>query len=142
MNNNTLVLEKLHKHVNVPTRGSLDSAGYDLYSRTYEHLRPGERKLFKLGFKTDMPPGIYGRIADRSGLAVRNGVTVLGGVIDSDYRGEWGVILLNTGCEGVDLAAGTRIAQVIFTPYVSLPIMSGILQDSERGEGGFGSTGL
>jgi dUTP pyrophosphatase len=83
----------------IPTRGSDFAAGYDLYTTETYELKPGERHLYKTGLATAMPDGVYGRIAPRSGLAYKNGIDVMAGVIDSDYRNEIGVVLVNLGQE-------------------------------------------
>jgi dUTP pyrophosphatase len=84
-------ITKLNKSAIVPTRGSMKAAGYDLYTTEFHVLKPGERKLFKTGLSMAIPSGMYGRIAPRSGLALKNGLDVLAGVIDEDYRGEIGI---------------------------------------------------
>jgi dUTP pyrophosphatase len=86
--------------------------------------------------------GFYGRIAPRSGLAVRHGIDTLAGVVDSDYRGEVNVLLINLGAEGVTLNAGDRIAQLIIEQAAPADYQwSEVLDQTDRGEGGFGSTG-
>ena len=126
----------------IPER-NMNSAGYDLFSAESKMLRAGERAMFDLGIATEMPFGYFAKIMDRSGLAAKHGVTVLGGVIDNDYRGEWKVILLNTGDKDVPIYEGSRIAQAVFMMCGVMPINEvDELQDSERGEGGFGSTGV
>jgi dUTP pyrophosphatase len=129
----------------VPTRGSMKAAGYDLYSTEFYILKPGERKLFKTGLSMAIPEGMYGRIAPRSGLAFKKGIDVLAGVIDEDYRGDIGVILINLGNEDFNVLVGDRIAQIIFEFYneVSFEEQSNnqeSLGNTERGTGGFGST--
>ena len=92
----------------VPSRGSKYAAGYDLYSVESYELKVGERKAFKTDVSMAIPHGYYGRIAPRSGLALKKGIDVLGGVIDEDYRGELLVILVNLGQENVQINAGIR----------------------------------
>ena len=89
-------LKKLSENAIVPTRGSSGAAGYDLYSTEDYILKPGERKLFKTNISVKIPDGYYGRLAPSYGLAFKHGIDVLAGVIDSDYLGDIGVILLNT----------------------------------------------
>lgn len=133
----------VHKDAQWPAKGSADSAGYDLTSVEDAFIPPGKRAAINIGIKTQIPKGYYGRIADRSGLAFRNGLTVLAGVIDSDYRGEWKVILLNTGDQTVRISVGDRIAQVVITPCAHFPLHIVMeLDETDRGEGGFGSTGI
>lgn len=108
---------------------------------TFE-LRPGERRLVPLGFVIDIPSGYYGRLVARSSLA-RNGIDVAGGIIDSDYRGDLKVILVNNGEEPLRITEGERIAQLIIEKYSTMPIISSeTLTSTRRGQGGFGSTGV
>lgn len=105
-------------------------------------LLPGERRLLKTGISIALPARFYGRVAPRSGLAYKHGIDVMAGVIDSDYRGPVGVILINHGHDMFDIKHGDRIAQMIITPYHTAmlePVEE--LPDTERGAGGFGSTG-
>ncbi len=131
----------------LPTYGSEEAAGMDLHvdlGGTGEKaaLLPGERRLFKTGISVALPARFYGRIAPRSGLAYKKGIDVMAGVIDSDYRGEIGVILINHGDDDFQINHGDRIAQMIITPYhTAMPEPVEELPDTERGAGGFGSTG-
>ncbi len=153
-------IKKLTENAIIPTRGSEYAAGYDLYSTENYVLKPGERKLFKTNISLAIPRGFYGRIAPRSGLAYKNGIDVLGGVIDADYRGDIGVILLNTdneewsewlgegyGIKGegknIEIKKGDRIAQIIFEQYFEVDFKEvENLDDSNRGENGWGSSGV
>lgn len=147
-----LRVKLLHPESKVPTYGSEEAAGADLYvnlkltvgiplADEYA-LAPGESKLFKTGVAVEFMPGTYGDIRGRSGLAFKNGIAVLGGIIDSDYRGDIGVILLNTLDEPLVIKHGDRIAQMIITPYVrGIFELAESLDDTNRGEDGFGSTG-
>ena len=133
----------LHNDARVPQSGSAHSAGFDLFSVEDVTIEPGCRAIIPLGISSEIPHGFYGRIADRSGLAAKKGLTVLAGVIDSDYRGEWKVILLNTGQIYQSLKSGTRVAQVIITPHALFDIFEvEEICETSRGEGGFGSTGV
>lgn len=126
-----------------PTRGSTESAGWDLYAAQGVVIPAGGQGVVGTDIYMSIQGGYYGRIAPRSGLALQFGIDVGGGVIDSDYRGEIKVILFNHGHETVELAKGARIAQIIFTMYnrdlitrvTELPL-------SVRGAEGFGSTGV
>lgn len=135
--------KKLRADAIVPTKGSEFAAGYDLYTIEPVVILPQTRVLVKLGFSTKIPENLYGHISDRSGLAWKKGLHCLGKIIDSDYLGEWGVILYNTNLtETVSLAAGDRIAQVIFHQYYNVNFKEvNELSETQRGEGGFGSTG-
>lgn len=127
----------------IPTKGSEHSAGYDLYSCCNALIYPQERALVKTGIVLEIPEGYYGRIAPRSGLALKNGIDVMAGVIDSDYRGEIGVILYNTDKKiPFHIKIGDRIAQLIIEKYYNFDLeKSEDLNFSDRGSGGFGSTG-
>lgn len=120
------------------------AAGADLFANLKDPItiNPGERRIIPTGVKLEIPNGFYGEIHDRSGLAAQYGITVLAGVIDSDYRGEIMVVLLNTGPMSYTVYPGDRIAQLIIKPYVRamFEVVRG-LSATDRGEGGFGSTG-
>jgi dUTP pyrophosphatase len=127
----------------IPTKGSEHSAGYDLYSCCNALIYPQERMLIKTGIVLEIPESFYGRIAPRSGLALKNGIDVMAGVIDSDYRGEIGVILYNTDKNTpFHIKIGDRIAQLIIEKYYTFDLQKEqIINSTERGSGGFGSTG-
>lgn len=137
-----LKVKLVHPDAQVPTRGSLYAAGIDLYAPEGHRLVPGQRKLISTGIEIAVPHGFYGRVAPRSGLAFKHGIDVLAGVIDSDYRGDLGVILLNTGTQNFIIQKGDRIAQLIIEAILTPEIIHvETLDDTQRGEGGFGSTG-
>lgn len=140
MNMTTIQFKKLNDKTILPSTGTPNSAGYDLYAIEDHTLMPMDRKLFKLGFSIAIPNGMYGRIAPRSGLAFKNGIDVLAGVIDSDYRNEVGVLLINFGNTETKIVSGDRIAQIIFEFYniVNFEIVND-LSETQR-SGGFGST--
>lgn len=133
---------KLHAAAKLPTRGSPQAAGLDLYSIENTTIASHGRALIRTGLSVAIPHGFYGRVAPRSGLAVRHGLDVLAGVIDGDYRGEIMCALINHGDEPLEIEIGTRIAQLLIeaisTPE---PVWSEDLSETERGSGGFGSTG-
>ena len=132
----------------IPSKGSSGAAGYDLYTTESYELKPGERKAFKTDIAVAIPEGFYGRVAPRSGLAVKYGIDVLAGVIDSDYRGEILVALINLGDKPVQLPVikdgkATAIAQIIFESCET--VVGGFvevddLNTTQRGTGGFGSS--
>ena len=130
----------------LPTRQTTGSAGFDLASAEPDFvLAPGERRLVSTGLAIEIPPGIEGQVRPRSGLALRHGITMPNapGTIDSDYRGEVRVILQNSGTQPVTIARGDRIAQLVFARYeVPELVDSTELEESTRGAGGFGSTGV
>lgn len=128
----------------MPSRATAGSAGYDLASAEEGVLGPLERRLFRTGFALAMPEGWECQIRPRSGLALRQGVTLPNApaTIDSDYRGEIMVALVNLGEEAVRITRGMRIAQMVFA-RVEQPVFQEVaeLPASGRGTGGFGSTG-
>lgn len=131
----------------LPTYATEQSAGMDLSAALSEaiELGAGERALIPTGLSIALPPGYEAQIRPRSGLAVKNGVTVLNspGTIDADYRGEIKVILINHGQVPFTVERGMRIAQMVVEKYetVGWQVVDS-LEESERGEGGFGSTGV
>ena len=130
----------------LPTQASAGSAGLDLQAAiaTPQELAPGERALIPTGLALEIPHGWEGQVRPRSGLALRHGLTLPNspGTIDSDYRGEVGVILLNGGQETVTIKPGQRIAQLVVTQVQAVRwVEVDELSPSSRGGGGFGSTG-
>ncbi len=131
----------------LPSYATSQSAGVDLLAAVREDitLAPGERKLIPTGIAIALPEGYEAQVRPRSGLALKNGVTVLNtpGTIDADYRGEIGVILINLGQESFVVSRGMRIAQMIIAPFshVAFALVEE-LDATARGEGGFGSTGV
>jgi len=134
------------KDLPLPAYATEGSAGADLVAAVSEDkiLAPGERALIPTGIKIALPAGFEAQVRPRSGLALKNGITTLNtpGTIDSDYRGEVGVILINLGQEPVSITRGMRIAQLIVAPVTRLEWQAvEALDATTRGEGGFGSTG-
>lgn len=145
----------------IPKRANPEGdAGYDLFSTEYLEIAPFERKLISTGVALEIPEGYYGRIAPRSGLALKNGIDVMAGVIDSSYRNEIKVLLINLNCitalssneniieafskkqNSIIIKPGDRIAQIIFERCYTADLLKvDNLSDSVRGLGGFGSTG-
>ncbi|HRI43278.1 MAG TPA: dUTP diphosphatase [Fimbriimonadaceae bacterium] len=128
----------------VPAYATQGAAGLDLRTAVDVDLRPLERRLVPTGIRIALPTGFEAQIRPRSGLALRHGVTMVNspGTIDCDYRGEIGVVLINLGQENVHLAKGERIAQMVVQPVArALVEIVDALETTERGEGGFGSTG-
>lgn len=137
-----------HQGLEPPAYATSGAAGMDLRAAVPEGapitLRPGERALVPTGLKIAVPDGYECQVRPRSGLALKHGVTCLNtpGTVDSDYRGEVGVILINLGQQDVVIARGERIAQMVFTACARVewePVQA--LDESARGQGGFGSTG-
>jgi dUTP diphosphatase len=128
----------------LPRYMTAGAAGMDLLADVDVVLAPGERRLVPTGLTVAIPPGYEGQVRPRSGLAARDGVTVLNapGTIDSDYRGEIQVLLVNLGTAPVRLGRGDRIAQLVVAPVTSVVWGEvAALPESARGAGGFGSTG-
>ncbi len=128
----------------LPSLATPGSAGYDLASAETATLQPMERKLIRTGLQIALPPGYECQLRPRSGLALRDGITLPNtpATIDSDYRGELMVALVNLGDRPFEVTRGMRIAQMVVAPVVRVrfqPVEG--LPVSERGEGGFGSTG-
>jgi len=139
---NVLNFKRLDERATLPTRGSAASAGLDLYSIEDVTIEPKQRVLARTGLAVAVPSGFYGRVAPRSGLAVKNGLDVLAGVIDSDYRGEVCCALLNTGDERLTLPRGSRLCQLIIEQIITpSPAWAEDLEETFRGAAGFGSTG-
>lgn len=131
----------------LPTRMSAGASGFDLVAAVQEDvlLQPGKRTLVPSGIRLALPQQLEAQVRPRSGLAIKYGVTVLNtpGTIDSDYRGEVGVILINHGDEPFLIKRGSRIAQLVIqhVPQVTWEQVSS-LSETERGSGGFGHTGV
>ena len=136
-------IKLLDKNAKIPFRANKTDAGADLFSIENVKILPLERKAISTGIYVEIPEGYYGRIAPRSGLAYKNGIDVLAGVIDSSYRGEIKVILFNTDKDKFfEIKIGDRIAQLIIEDHFNFKFeIADELSYTERGEGGFGSTG-
>lgn len=135
-------VKKITENGIIPTKGSDQAAGYDLYSTENYVMGHGIRKLFKTDISIQQEKGYYGKIEGRSGLAYKFGILTLAGVIDSDYSGNIGVVLLNTGTSDFEVKKGDRIAQIIFHRHFDPKLIeSNILDETTRGIGGFGSSG-
>ena len=137
-----LRFKQLDSRAVLPGRGSVFAAGLDVCSIDEIDIAPKQRVMARTGLAVAIPPGFYGRIAPRSGLAAKNGLDVLAGVIDSDYRGEVCCLLYNTGDEPINLPAGSKICQLIVEQIIT-PEATWVseLDETARGAGGFGSTG-
>lgn len=127
-----------------PSYATVDAAGMDLKAFEDVELRPLQRALVRTGVKMAIPQGFEGQVRPRSGLALKLGIGVVNspGTVDSDYRGEIGVILINLGQSVVKVTKGERIAQLVIAPVVQAQIVQvNSLDETNRGSGGFGSTG-
>jgi len=137
-----LLIKKLSEKAKLPTRGSAFAAGYDIYAAKDTIVPARGKVLVDTDISMAVPAGTYGRIAPRSGLASKHMIDTGAGVIDADYRGQVKVLLFNHGEKDFEVKEGDRVAQLvlerIYTPEV-LEVQE--LEESVRGEGGFGSTG-
>ena len=141
-----LKVKKLSPHAIIPTRATEGSVGYDLHSADEldTHIPPNSRGVVSTGIAVSLPHNTYGRIASRSGLSVKNGIEVGGGVVDRDYTGEIKVILFNHDSKHwMHVKKGYKIAQLILESCVT-PGVEEVeeLVETERGSNGFGSTGV
>lgn len=137
-----IFFKKLNGKAVLPTRGSAHAAGLDLYSTEDVVIPARSRKGIPTGVAVSIPEGYYGRIAPRSGLAAKFGIDTLAGVVDQDYRGELICILANHTDQDFEVKVGDRVAQFIIEAIaLPQPIFVDELPDTERGSGGFGSTG-
>lgn len=137
-----LQFKKLSENAVLPTRGSAEAAGLDLYSSESGVVPAHGFATIKTGVAVAVPPGYYARIASRSGLSSKHGIFTLAGVVDSDYRGEVMCVLANHGSEDYSINSGDRIAQMVIEVIIMPePIFVDDLSDTARGDGGLGSTG-
>ena len=141
----SLKVTKLVPHATAPSRATSGSAGYDLYSAEGYVILPQHRVVVSTGIQVALPEGTYGRVAPRSGLAVKHGLDVGAGVIDPDYKGELKVVLFNHDPkQAFIIRPGYRIAQLILENYTlaNVDVVTEIPGESQRGDAGFGSSGV
>lgn len=145
MKEQDIKIKLLDKEAKIPTYGSIYSAGADLYANIKEDIiiKPNETEFISTGISLEIKEGLVGLIYARSSLGCKKGLAPANkvGVIDSDYRGEIIVCLHNHSNEEQIIKNHDRIAQIVFTPYVKATFIEDDLEDTERGSGGFGSTG-
>lgn len=137
----------ISKSGRLPSYETEGSAGADVRAYLAEPvtLMPGERKLIPTGLFVELPPGVEAQVRARSGLSIKHGIGLVNGVgtVDSDYRGEWNVPVINFGDQPYTIHDGDRIAQVVFSSYLKAEFkVSEEIDETERGSGGFGHTGL
>lgn len=140
-----LKVYRLSPDAKIPQYSHLDDSGMDLIALQDIELFPGESHLVPTGIAIELPPQTEAQVRPRSGLALKHQITVLNtpGTIDEGYRGEIGVILINHGKNSFQVTAGMRIAQLVIAPVLRVEIEEvGDLSTTQRGSGGFGSTGL
>lgn len=135
-------IKREDKEVELPQNVHEGDAGFDLRSAEEKTIKPGTKEVIKTGLKMAIPPGYVGLIWDRSGLAAKNSMHVLAGVIDSSYRGVVGVVLQNLSEEDFHVEKNMRIAQMLIQKHETVDFVeSEELDESDRGENGFGSSG-
>lgn len=149
MNNNIMdKIKVVSKSGHMPEYATAGSAGADLRAYLPEGpvtLKPGKRRLIPTGLFVELPEGVEAQVRARSGLSIKHGIGLVNGVgtVDSDYRGEWNVPLINWGQEEYTIHNGDRIAQVVFSRYIQAEFEAAdSIDDTERGAGGFGHTGI
>jgi len=139
---NKIKIQRLSPTAKLPTRAHANDAGMDLYSNDYYSLLPGEKDVVKTGIKMAIPDGYAGLIWDKSGIA-KNGIKTTGGVVDSGYRGEILINIINLSQDIYNITPGQKIAQMLIQKVEFPEIIEDEINDeTERGEGNFGSTGL
>lgn len=140
-----LIFKKTHVDAIIPSYAHSGDAGMDLHSICDKEIPPSEVALIGTGLSVQLPDNTEAQVRPKSGLALKNAITVLNtpGTVDEGYRGEIGVILINHGKETYHVTKGQKIAQLVIKPTLSVDIeVQEELSDSQRGDGGFGSTGL
>lgn len=138
--------KKLRPDAVIPAYMTAGAAGLDLSAALDEpmEIRPGERRLVPIGLAVAIPPGFEGSVRPRSGLAIKHGITLVNapGTVDSDFRGQLQVIVINHGTEPFVIRHGERVAQMVIAPVAHADVVEvETLSETERGSGGFGSTG-
>ena len=136
--------QKLHPEAQIPSYAHIGDAGADVYAVTEVTLEPQKRAAIPTGLAVDIPVGYEIQVRPKSGLALKHGITVLNspGTVDAGYRGEIQVIVINLGDKAYTFAKGQKIAQLVLKPVIQASYVEGDLGTSDRGVGGFGSTGL
>ena len=140
-----LIVQKIHEKAILPKYAHSDDAGMDLFSIEETLVAVGERKLIRTGIAIQLPPNTEAQVRPRSGLALKNGITLLNspGTIDEGFRGEVKIIVINHGEENFLITQGMKIAQMVINTFVKVDIEEAErLNESERGNNGFGSTGI
>ncbi len=142
MSNVSIKIKKLREDVILPSYALNGDAGMDVFSLDDVVINSGERHVFPLGFATEIPNGYCALIWDKSGLSSKYGLKVLGGVIDSNYRGEYMVCIINLGEDVCEIKKGNKIAQILIQPIIQAEFIEvENLNETDRGLGKWGSTG-
>lgn len=138
--------KKLSENATIPKKAHLEDAGYDLYSAEEVAIHPGETKLVKTNIAVQMTPeegwSCFGEIKDCSGNALKKKLSTKGGVVDSGYEGDVGVIIKNNADRIINIVKGDKIAQIIFQSIPLIEEVPWVEKETERGENGYGSTGM
>ena len=138
-----VLVEKLDQDAKLPTRAYEGDAGFDLYACEECEIPSFEKMIIRTGLRFAIPEGYAGFIWDKSGLAAKHSLKTMAGVLDSNYRGELKVVLANLGKEPYKVEKGQKIAQLVIKKVEAPEIIEAKIEDeTERGEGGFGSSGL
>ncbi len=139
-----VIFEKITESARIPEYAHPTDSGMDLFADETCLISAGERRIVSTGIKIQLPPNTEGQVRSKSGLALNYGIMVLNspGTIDANYRGEIKVILYNTNTFDYLVEKGTKIAQLVVCPFYTCEIETGKVDDTDRGSGGFGSTGL
>ncbi len=139
-----LKIKRIDNNALLPTYAHTGDAGLDIYAVNETVILPGRTALIKTGLELELPPQTEAQVRPRSGLALKHSITVLNtpGTIDEGYRGEIGVILINHGQDCFHVTPGMRIAQLVIKPILTVHVVEvDVLNDSDRGSGGYGSSG-
>lgn len=137
-----LKIKKLHEDAIIPKHALEGDAGIDLSCLEDFEVEPGKKVVARTGLSFEIPSGYFGSMRDRSSLAAKHGLHIIAGVIDSGYRGEVRIVFINHGKEKIQITKGQRIAQLIIQPHATCDIEEvQKISGSQRGKGGFGSTG-
>ncbi|MBI5065702.1 dUTP diphosphatase [Candidatus Woesearchaeota archaeon] len=135
-------VQRIDKTLELPQFARKGDAAFDLRSAVDLVIQPSQKEIIPTGLKVAVPEGYAGLIWDRSGMAAKHSLTTMAGVLDSGYRGEIKIVMINLGKEAVQITKGMRVAQMLVQPVLNMEIEEvEELEDTERGEGGFGSTG-
>jgi dUTP pyrophosphatase len=136
--------QKLHPEAQIPSYAHIGDAGADVYTVSEVTVEPQKRAAIATGLAVDIPIGYEIQVRPKSGLALKHGIAVLNspGTVDAGYRGEIQVIVINLGDEAYTFAKGQKIAQLVLKPVIQASYVEGELGTSDRGVGGFGSTGI
>ncbi|PIN73897.1 dUTP diphosphatase [Candidatus Woesearchaeota archaeon CG10_big_fil_rev_8_21_14_0_10_45_16] len=138
-----LKIKKLHPDAVLPAYANPGDAGMDLYANETVEVKPQQRYLVSTGISMAIPHGYVGLIWDKSGIAAKTGLKTMGGVVDSSYRGEVKIIVHNLSQESYLVEKGKKVAQMLIQPVEQRAIVEvDLLEETQRGDGGFGSTGL